>query len=104
MDILYLILAGIAEIIMVFSLKNSHGFKKINWSIITIISAASSLLLLSHSMNTLEAGLSYSIWVAFGSIGSMILGVFLFKEKMNWLQFASMIIILFSVIELKLVS
>ncbi|MDO4624634.1 MAG: SMR family transporter [Enterococcus hirae] len=69
-----------------------------------LFSAASSLLLLSHSMNTLEAGVSYSIWVAFGSIGSMILGVFLFKEKMNWLQFASMIIILFSVIGLKLVS
>ncbi|EOS8072130.1 QacE family quaternary ammonium compound efflux SMR transporter, partial [Enterococcus hirae] len=83
-------------------LKNSHGFKKINWSIITIISAASSLLLLSHSMNTLEVGVSYSIWVAFGSIGSMILVVFLFKEKMNWLQFVSMTIILVSVIGLKL--
>ncbi|EQB7978981.1 SMR family transporter, partial [Enterococcus hirae] len=62
----------------------------------------SSLLLLSHSMNTLEVWVSYSIWVAFGSIGSMILVVFLFKEKMNSLQFVSMTIILVSVIGLKL--
>ena len=38
------------------------------------------------------AGVSYSIWVAFGSIGSMFLGLFLVKEKMNWLQFISIYI------------
>lgn len=44
MDIIYLLLSGLFEICMVFSLKKSKGFKKKQWSILTIVLAALSLL------------------------------------------------------------
>ena len=104
MDIVYLLLSGCAEILMVFSLKKSTGFKVKKWSIATIIFAGLSLLMLSQSMLTLEAGVSYSIWVAFGSIGSLLIGLLFFKEKINWKQVLCITVILISVIGLKLVS
>lgn len=102
MDIIYLILSGLFEISMVFSLKKSEGFKRKQWSVLTIILAAFSLLLLSLAMKTLEAGVAYSIWVAFGSVGSLLMGSIFFKEKISKQQLIFIVLIIFSVIGLKI--
>ena len=98
MNIIYLILAGLFEVAMVFFLKKSDGFIQKTWSIFFVITATCSLLFLSLAMKTLEAGVAYSIWVAFGSIGSLLLGTFLFNEKIKPLQILFMALIIISVI------
>ncbi len=104
MDIIYLLLSGLFEICMVFSLKKSKGFKKKQWSILTIVLAALSLLSLSLAMKTLEAGVAYSIWVAFGSIGSLLMGSIFFKEQISHKQLIFIVLIICSVIGLKIFS
>lgn len=104
MDIIYLLLSGLFEICMVFSLKKSKGFKKKQWSILTIVLAALSLLSLSLAMKNLEAGVAYSIWVAFGSIGSLLMGSIFFKEQISHKQLIFIVLIICSVIGLKIFS
>lgn len=104
MDIVYLLLSGCAEVMMVFFLKKSQGFKVKLWGILTFLMAACSLLLLSKAMLTLEAGVAYSIWVAFGSVGSLLIGSLFFKETIKWQQSLCMVVIIISVIGLKLVG
>lgn len=68
---------------MVYALNRSHGFKVLVWSTATLVLAALSLETLSLAMEGLEAGVAYSIWVAFGSIGSIVLGVVMFQDRVR---------------------
>lgn len=102
MGLIALILAGGFEVMMVYSLNRTQGFKNKFWCFIVFVFAGLSLASLSFAMKTYEAGVAYSIWVAFGSIGAILLGLFCFKEKINLRQIAWMIVIIISVIGLKL--
>lgn len=104
MDIMYLVGAGCAEVAMVFFMKKTNGFKKLGWTIVTLFFAACSLMGLSLSMETLNAGVAYSIWVSFGSIGSLLIGWLLYKEKLSWQQLICVIMIIGAVVGLKVFS
>lgn len=104
MDYIYLIIAGICEVGMVYALNKSNGFKVPSWTIFTLLAAGLSLAALSLAMTNLEAGVAYSIWVAFGSIGSIILGYFAFHDKVNLKQILCMAMIIVAVIGLKIWS
>lgn len=104
MEYIYLIASGTCEVAMVYALNRSRGFKVFLWSAITLIMAAASLECLSLSMKFLEAGIAYSIWVAFGSIGSIILGIIAFHDKVNTKQLLFMLLIIIAVIGLKIWS
>lgn len=102
MEYIYLMIAGICEVVMVYALNKSNGFKMPSWSIFTLIAAGLSLATLSMAMTNLEAGVAYSIWVAFGSIGSIILGYFAFHDRVNSKQILFMAIVIIAVIGLKM--
>ncbi|WP_251546568.1 DMT family transporter [Limosilactobacillus caecicola] len=95
----YLIIAGLCEVGIVYSLNRSRGFHNLTWSLVTLIAATASLMNLSFSMKTLEAGVAYSIWVAFGLI---ILGQFVFNEHVNHQQMFFMGLIIIAVVGLKI--
>lgn len=98
----FLIIAGLFEVGMVYAMNRSQGFSKLLWTIITLIAATFSLLCLSLGMKTMEAGVAYSIWVAMGSIGSILLGSFVFHDKVNAKQILFMFLIIVSVVGLKI--
>ena len=80
MNMVFLISSVLFEIGMVYCLKKSAGFKEKLWSILVILFAGLSLTMLSMAMKTKEAGIAYSFWVAMGALGSLIMGVLLFKN------------------------
>ncbi|WP_024615357.1 multidrug efflux SMR transporter [Clostridium sp. Ade.TY] len=102
MDLVFLISSGLCEVLLVYCIKKSVGFTNKLWSLITLLVAATSLTLLSMAMRTTEAGTAYSIWVAIGSVGSLLLGAFLFKEHLSKKQIFYLILIIISVIGLKI--
>ncbi|WP_076459707.1 DMT family transporter [Limosilactobacillus caccae] len=102
MEYIYLIFSGIFEVLMVYALNCSRGFKILRWTIATLILAGLSLETLSLAMTWMEAGIAYSIWVAFGSIGSIILGVVMFHDKLKAKQLSFMALIIVAVIGLKI--
>lgn len=101
MDLVFLICSGLCEVLLVYCMKKSEGFKYKLWSALTILVAATSLTLLSLAMRTTEAGTAYCIWVAIGSVGSLLLGALLFNEHLSKKQIFYLILIIISVIGLK---
>ncbi len=97
-----LLLAGIFEIVWAVAMKYSNGFSVLIPSIITIITYILSAVFLAFALKHLPLGMAYVMWVAFGIIGTTILGVLLFSEKLTILQIISVILIIIGVIGLKL--
>lgn len=100
----YLIVAGIFEIIWVISLKYSNGFTRLTPSIITLITMACSFLLLAQAMKSLPMGTSYAVWTSIGIIGSAIIGILFFNESLNPLRLICLVMIFVGVMGLKLTS
>ena len=99
---LMLLLAGIFEIVWAIAMKYSNGFSVLIPSIITAITYILSAVFLAFALKYLPLGMAYVMWVAFVIIGTTILGVLLFSEKLTVLQIISIILIIIGVIGLKL--
>ncbi|MCK5729048.1 MAG: multidrug efflux SMR transporter [Methylococcales bacterium] len=99
---LLLFIAGIAEIVFALSLKYNEGFTKLIPSIVTCISGGCSFYLLMLAIKTLPLGTAYAIWTGMGAVGVAILGIFLFKESVDWIRLASISFIIIGMIGLKL--
>lgn len=100
----YLILAGFFEVGWAVGLKFSDGFTKIIPSIFTVVTMAASLYFLSLSLKTLPLSSSYAIWTGIGTIGTVILGIIIFKEPISVVRIVCVLFIIAGIIGLKLVS
>lgn len=100
----YLVLAGIFEVVWATAMKESHGFSRLFPSIITIVFMLLSFALLAVSMKTLPLGTSYTVWVGIGAVGAFILGVTMFGESMNVLRVLAVVLIISGVILLKVAT
>lgn len=99
---LMLLFAGIFEIIWAISMKYSNGFTILLPSVITAITYILSAVFLALALKDLPLGIAYVMWVAFGIIGTTILGILLFNEKLTLLQILSIILIIIGIIGLKI--
>ena len=101
---IYIAIASLFEIGWAITLKYSEGFTKIVPSIITIISMILSFWFLSQGLRTLPIGTAYTVWTGLGAVGTVILGVIVFKEPIEIRRFFCIGLILAGVIGLKLTS
>jgi quaternary ammonium compound-resistance protein SugE len=104
MSWIILILASIAEITWAVALKYADGFTKIIPSVITVVGYIASLILLSLAMKHLPLGTSYAVWTGIGIVGTTVLGILLFQEKLSPLQVICVAMIVIGIIGLKLLS
>ncbi|WP_127837231.1 DMT family transporter [Clostridium prolinivorans] len=104
MEWIYLVVAGFFEVGWVMGLKYSHGFTKTLPSILTVIGMIASIYFLSLSLKSLPLGNAYAIWTGIGTIGSVVLGIILFKEPINFMRIICILFIAFGIVGLKLIS
>lgn len=88
----------------VVMMKLSEGFKKLNYSIYTVVFMIASFFLLSLALKTIPIGTGYAIWTGIGAVGSVVMGMVLFKEKKSVLKLFFIALIVAGVIGLKLTS
>ena len=81
-----LFLAGIFEIFWAIGLKYSDGFTKLIPTIFTVVTMMLSFYLLSLALKSLPIGTAYAIWVGIGTIGTVIGGIILFGESINFIR------------------
>lgn len=101
---LVLVIAGIFEVWWAVGLKYSEGFTKLVPSVLTVIGMIASFYFLSLALKELPLGTAYAIWTGIGTIGTVILGVFLFKEPIDFVRLVCIGLIVAGIIGLKLVS
>ena len=101
---LVLILAGLFEIGWAVGLKYTAGFTRPHPTVLTVTSMVASLGLLGLSLKTLPLGTAYTIWTGLGTLGTALLGIFLFGEEASVARLACIGLIITGIGGLKLVS
>ncbi|MCP3030220.1 multidrug efflux SMR transporter [Halobacillus sp. A1] len=101
---MFLVLAGMGEMLGMLFLKLSDGLSKLKPSIFALLSGSLSFYFLSLSLKDLPVGTAYGIWTGIGSAGTVILGILFFKEKVNTKRIFFVSCIIAGVVGLKLVS
>ena len=102
MNWIILILAGLFEVGWAIGLKYTAGFTRPWPSAWTVLAMGVSIWLLAIAMKSLPVGTAYAVWVGVGAVGTVILGIFLFKEPANAARLLSVGLIVAGIIGLKL--
>ena len=104
MSWLFLIVAGLFEMIAVIMMNEVN--KRKNWLsvFVMIVAFATSFLFLSLAMKQIPMGVAYAIWTGIGASGGAIIGMLFYNESKDWRRVICIFLILSAVIGLKLVS
>ncbi len=101
---LYLVVAGLLEVLWAFTMKQSLGFTKLVPSLVTLVAMIISFWLLSLSMRVLPLGTAYVIWTGIGAIGAFVVGIVVLGEPVTALRVGSAVFILIGLIGLQIAS
>lgn len=101
---IFLLIAGIFEVIWAIGLKYTEGFTRLYPSIVTIAGMIVSFYFLSLATKTLPIGTAYAVWTGIGAIGAVIMGIILFNESRDIIRIFFLLLILAGIIGLKSVS
>ena len=97
-----LVIAGLFEVGWAIGLKYTEGFSRFWPSAGTVVAMVVSVVLLGWSMRTLPVGTAYAVWTGIGAVGTVILGIILFKEPATVARLACVALIVSGIIGLKL--
>ncbi|CAM5609200.1 multidrug efflux SMR transporter [Mycolicibacterium aubagnense] len=100
----YLIVAGLLEVVWAFSMKKSEGFTVLTPTVITIVMMIASFGLLSIAMKTLPLGTAYTIWTGIGAVGAFAVGVMVLGEAMTPMRVLAAVLIVSGLVLMKLSS
>ncbi|MBR3575723.1 MAG: multidrug efflux SMR transporter [Lachnospiraceae bacterium] len=101
---LYLFLAGVLEITWAVAMKKSNGFTVPIPSIITGVGYIASAVFLAIALKRLPLGTAYAMWTGMGIVGTTLLGIFLFNEKLSVPQVVCVILIVIGITGLKILG
>ena len=100
----FLVVAGFLEVFWSSFLKLSEGFTKLGFSIVTVAGMLASFYFLSQAMKTLPLGTAYAIWTGIGAVGSVLVGILVFKEPVTAARMLFTVLLLTGIIGIKLTS
>ncbi|WP_309642912.1 quaternary ammonium compound efflux SMR transporter SugE [Phenylobacterium sp.] len=99
-----LFVAGLCEIGWAVGLKYTDGFTRLWPTVFTGVSLVVSMGLLGVALKTLPLGTAYAIWTGIGAVGTVILGIFLFKEPATVARLVCVGLIVSGILGLKLLT
>lgn len=99
-----LTLAGLLEVVWAYSMKQSDGFTRLDYSIITLVAMAVSLALLAAAMKTLPLGTAYTMWTGIGAVGAFLLGLLVLGEPASILRMVAAGLIISGLVLMKAAS
>lgn len=98
----YLLIAAVFEVAFALGTNATKGFTRLWPSVFTLIAAAGGIFTLSLALRTLDVGVGYTVWTGIGSIGTVILGALIYKEKITVPKLISFAAIIAGAITLRL--
>lgn len=104
MSWLYLVIAGVFEIVWAYAMKQSHGFTRLTPSLITISAMLISFWLLAVAMRSIPLGTAYVIWTGIGAVGAFVVGIVFLAEPFNVLRMLAAVLIVSGLVLMKFSS
>ena len=99
-----LAVAGLLEIGWAIGLKYTDGFTRPGPTVATVAAMVASMVLLGLAMRTLPVGTAYAVWTGIGTVGTVLLGMYLFGESAAPLRLLFIAMIVAGIAGLKLVT
>jgi len=107
MNWIILVIAGLFEVTFAFCLgkaKETTGNEMYLWYTGFLIALSVSMGLLIKATQTLPIGTAYAVWTGIGAVGTVLVGIFVFKEPATFLRLLFITTLIGSIIGLKIVS
>lgn len=101
---IYLLFAGLLEIVWAYYMKLSEGFTKPGPTAITLVAMIASFGLLALAMRSLPLGTSYMVWTGIGAVGAFILGIVLLGETVSPMRLFAAALIVSGLVMMKAAS
>lgn len=100
----YLLIAGVLEVLWAFTMKQSNGFTNVKYSAVTIVAMVASFGLLSIAMRSLPLGTAYTIWTGIGAVGAFVVGITVLGEQLTPMRVGAAVLIVSGLVLMKLSS
>lgn len=97
-----LFIAGLFEVGWAVGLKYTEGFTRLWPTVGTAVALIASMVLLGLSLRTLPLGTAYAVWTGIGTVGTVILGIVLFREPATAMRLLCIALILAGIVGLKM--
>ena len=100
----YLVLAISAEVIALTSLKASSGFTRPGPAIIVVIGYGISFYFLAQTLQYISIGITYAVWSGVGIVLITLIGIGIFRQKLDVAAYLGIALIVTGVIVISLFS
>lgn len=90
---IYLLIAGLLEVVWAYFMKQSEGFTRLWPSLATLGFMGISFALLSLAMKQLPMGTAYVVWTGIGAVGAFVVGVVVLNEHLSPLRAAAALLV-----------
>jgi quaternary ammonium compound-resistance protein SugE len=107
MNWIVLIVAGLFEVAFAFSLgkaKETTGSEMYAWYAAFLVALSISMGLLIKATQTLPIGTAYAVWTGIGAVGTVLVGILVFKEPATFLRLFFLTTLIGSIIGLKAIA
>ncbi|MBB3838097.1 quaternary ammonium compound-resistance protein SugE [Runella defluvii] len=107
MNWIILTIAGLFEVLFAFCLgkaKTSTGNEMYAWYAGFLVALCASMGLLLKATRTLPLGSAYAVWTGIGAVGTVLIGIIVFKEPITFWRLLFLVTLIGSIIGLKAVS
>ena len=100
----YLVIAGFFEMGWAIGLKYTEGFTRLVPTTLTVAAMIISVVLLGLALRDLPVGTGYAVWTGIGTVGTALLGMYLFGDPVTAARLASIGLIVAGIAGLKVLS
>ena len=101
---LWLVGAGLLEVVWAIGLKASDGFRKPTLAVGTVAAMVASFYGLAQALRSLPVGTAYAVWTGIGAVGTALAGMWLYQESREVGRLLSMALIVAGIVGLKLTT
>lgn len=102
--LILLLIAIVTEVIGTSALKYSEGVTKPVPSAIFIVAYALSFYFLSLALKDMGIGVAYAIWSGVGLVLTVMVGIILWREPLDWARVTGILLILAGIVFINVVS
>jgi quaternary ammonium compound-resistance protein SugE len=100
----YLVIAGLFEMAWAIGLKYTDGFTRLVPTALTVGAMIISVVLLGLALRDLPVGTGYAVWTGIGTVGTALLGMYLFGDTATAARLACIGLIIAGIAGLKILS
>ena len=101
---IYLIIAGIFEVVWSTCMKLSDGFHNILFAFLTVVGVILNFAGLIIATKHLPISIVYPVWTGIGAVGSVLVGIVLFRENLNLWTIFFVALLIISILGIKLTA